>query len=122
MLRDSEEHARIDLRFDLTVALIENLAEVVEFSWKGRPTSRALLLLSRDAARCDLRWPGLRSRSGPVAVIQQLNPSSPPANAATTNKGVHMTVEHDILDPSLADGDPSHPMGRPADARARSDT
>jgi glucose/mannose-6-phosphate isomerase len=74
MLRDSEEHERVALRFDITRRLIEqNLAEIVEVHPEGTSAMARLLSLVLVTQLASI-YVGLAYEvdPGPVAVIQKL--------------------------------------------------
>lgn len=74
LLRDSEEHERVALRFDITRRLIEqNLAEVIEIHTEGVSAMARLLSLVLVTQLASI-YVGLAYEvdPGPVAVIQQL--------------------------------------------------
>jgi glucose/mannose-6-phosphate isomerase len=74
LLRDSEEHERVSLRFDITRRLIEqNLAEVVEVTTEGiSPMARLLSLVLVTQLASIYVGLAYGIDPAPVEVIQQL--------------------------------------------------
>jgi glucose/mannose-6-phosphate isomerase len=74
LLRDSEEHERVELRFDITRRLVEqNLAEVVEVHTEGSsPMARLLSLVLVTQLASIYVGLGYEVDPGPVEVIQKL--------------------------------------------------